>query len=497
MPEIGEVARIVSYIRQHLVGRVLATVKAQHDENVFGKVGTSAAEFEKALTGKKVLDAKQQGKYFWLEMSSPPHPLMHFGMTGWFKIKGLETAYYKPTKPASEEWPPKYWKFLFETLTEPDQPSTQAAFVDSRRFARIRLVDCPATEMRSTTPLKENGPDPVIDKDILTEEWLSEMCLKKHIPIKALLLDQANVSGIGNWVGYGSLFNLLWHIDEIMYDAKIHPEQYSNTLSKAQIAQLHKSIHYVCSLAVETKADSSQFPEEWLFKHRWGKGKKDSKNQLPNGAKISFVTVGGRTSAVVPSVQKKTGKVAGDVRPEDKENGDGDEDSAPADDDLEEDQKPVVRGKRQVQKSKNVPVTTDKEPKSNINASKSKSHVAKSEPSDAKPEPKSKRVSAASGTVSKSRKRKSKADEDLEAAAEPDMAEEPEQEEQEQVEPEAPQRKRRKPASKEAVKESKKKTRATPKKGATSARGGNSKVSKTLDETPGRRRSARVSGVRA
>ncbi|MCJ1483530.1 hypothetical protein MMC06_003698 [Schaereria dolodes] len=65
MPEIGEVARIVHYIREYLVGKTLAVVKAQHDENVFGKVGTSAAEFEKALTGKKVLDARQQGKYFW------------------------------------------------------------------------------------------------------------------------------------------------------------------------------------------------------------------------------------------------------------------------------------------------------------------------------------------------------------------------------------------------------------------------------------------------
>ena len=45
-------------------------VRAQHDENVFGKVGCSAAEFEKALTGKKVMGARQQGKYFWLVKSS-------------------------------------------------------------------------------------------------------------------------------------------------------------------------------------------------------------------------------------------------------------------------------------------------------------------------------------------------------------------------------------------------------------------------------------------
>ena len=62
------VARIVHYIRQHLAGRTLAVVEAQHDEKVFGKVGTSAAEFEKAVAGKKIVDAKQQGKYFWYEV---------------------------------------------------------------------------------------------------------------------------------------------------------------------------------------------------------------------------------------------------------------------------------------------------------------------------------------------------------------------------------------------------------------------------------------------
>ncbi len=52
-------------MRQHLVGKTLAVVKAQHDENVFGKVGCSAEAFEKGLLGKKIVDARQQGKYFW------------------------------------------------------------------------------------------------------------------------------------------------------------------------------------------------------------------------------------------------------------------------------------------------------------------------------------------------------------------------------------------------------------------------------------------------
>lgn len=98
-----------------------------------------------------------------------------------------------------------------------------------------------------------------------------------------------------------------------MYHSKIHPEQYSNTLSDDQIKELHTSMHYVCSTSIDVLADSEKFPEHWLFKHRWGKGKKNQPSVLPNGDKITFLTVGGRTSAVVPAVQKKTGAVAKEI----------------------------------------------------------------------------------------------------------------------------------------------------------------------------------------
>ena len=105
--------------------------------------------------------------------------------------------------------------------------------------------------------------------------------------------------------------------DEILYHAKIHPEQYSNTLGDDQIKELNSAIHYVCSTSVDLLADSDKFPEDWLFKHRWSKGKKNSTSALPNGEKIVFLTVGGRTSAVVPSVQKKTGPVSKDINGDD------------------------------------------------------------------------------------------------------------------------------------------------------------------------------------
>jgi hypothetical protein len=117
-----------------------------------------------------------------------------------------------------------------------------------------------------------------------------------------------------------------------MYQARLHPEQYSNTFTDEQIKRLHDAIMYVCDTAVETLAESDKFPEDWLMKHRWSKGKKDG-SKLPNGEKITFLKVGGRTSAIVPSVQKKTAAVAGDV-------------SESAEDDDVEEVKPKKGGKR-------------------------------------------------------------------------------------------------------------------------------------------------------
>jgi formamidopyrimidine-DNA glycosylase len=73
--QIAEIARIVHYLKKNVVGRTIAAVKADTDDIVYGKVGCSAEAFKKAMTGKKVLDARQQGKYFWMEMESAPHPV--------------------------------------------------------------------------------------------------------------------------------------------------------------------------------------------------------------------------------------------------------------------------------------------------------------------------------------------------------------------------------------------------------------------------------------
>jgi len=227
-------------------------------------------------------------------------------MPGWVHIRGERTAYtnyYKKMKPEdAEQWPPKFWKFQLETDT---QPKVEVAFTDARRFGRVRLVDCPGNDIRKASPLVENGPDPVVDVDIFTEDFFRTKLRSRHVPIKALLLDQAFLSGIGNWVG-----------DEVLYQAKLHPEQYCDDFNDKQIKTLYDAVCFVCRTAVDKLGDSDQFPEDWLFNYRWGKGAKDSLARLPNGEKLAFVTVGGRTSCYAPGVQKKSGRIAPGVKEE-------------------------------------------------------------------------------------------------------------------------------------------------------------------------------------
>jgi formamidopyrimidine-DNA glycosylase len=141
-----------------------------------------------------------------------PHAVMHLGMTGWVKFSSEETGYYRSKKESQEEaeWPPKYCKFLMrfekETVKGEERDEVEVAFIDARRLARIRLVECEAGEIRNHSPLKENGPDPVVDKEKFTVKFLAALLRKKRVPVKALLLDQANISGELCRTAYGAGF---------------------------------------------------------------------------------------------------------------------------------------------------------------------------------------------------------------------------------------------------------------------------------------------------
>lgn len=263
-------------------------------------------------------------------------PVLHFGMTGMLQVKGELAMYYKETpKSVSTDWPPRFMKFILHLSDSETGVTTQLAFLDARRLGRIRLCASPLMEQ----PISALGFDPILSMPSI--EQFKPLVLKRSCPIKALLLDQSFSAGVGNWVA-----------DEILYHARLHPEERANTLSEKQLLALHQQTRSVCEIAVSVDADDTQFPENWLFKHRWGKGKKAAHDlKLPSGesATIKWITVGGRTSAYVVELQtltKPMKKLSRGTRKRKVKEAEGDESDLTALTDSEDDQAPPINERK-------------------------------------------------------------------------------------------------------------------------------------------------------
>jgi formamidopyrimidine-DNA glycosylase len=293
MPELPEVESARALCEAHLLGATVISVAyledGSFDEKIFS--GTTALAFRKALVGKTLVAARRLGKHMWWELgvksgkgkkttpSGGASPLFHFGMTGAMSIKGKGAMKYKSFEVDVHNWPPRFAKLVVEFDT-----GVSLAYTDPRRFGKVRLI---SGDVASSPPMNQLGFDPLLSMP--DRETFIEKFAKRAAPIKAALLDQKIAAGVGNWIA-----------DEVLYHARVHPETPAKELTVAQLSEIRDKMGMICRAACAANADSEKFPKDWLFHSRWGKVAGSM-----NGSKIEFITVGGRTTAFVPAVQKR------------------------------------------------------------------------------------------------------------------------------------------------------------------------------------------------
>ena len=90
MPELPEVEAARRLLQTHCVGKALTSCSFSEpfDSIVFSDADASAEVVTRALIGKSLKGVHRKGKQLWLELTSPPHLLAHFGMTGAFVVEG-------------------------------------------------------------------------------------------------------------------------------------------------------------------------------------------------------------------------------------------------------------------------------------------------------------------------------------------------------------------------------------------------------------------------
>jgi formamidopyrimidine-DNA glycosylase len=278
MPELPEVEAARLLARRVALGRKVVRVWCAVDPIVFE--ARSPRAFSNALVGRRVRDIGRHGKHLWLELDRRPWPCFHFGMTGEFHAPRARATRLvsSGTKDRQDAWPPRFAKLR---LTFDD--GGELVMTDPRRLGRIRLRTDPASE----SPISDLGWDALLG--LPRPAHFSKLLVGRAAPIKALLLDQSFAAGVGNWIA-----------DEVLYQARIAPRRPARSLSGEEARRLRAALRSVIETAVAARADSERFPKSWLFHHRWGR---NAQAVTARGEKIRHDTVGGRTTAWVPSRQ--------------------------------------------------------------------------------------------------------------------------------------------------------------------------------------------------
>jgi formamidopyrimidine-DNA glycosylase len=211
MPELPEVENVVRQLRPLLEGRRVSGV-----QELFAGVLERPATLEPAWPAR-ILAVRRRAKLIVLELEGDWYVLVHLRMTGWLGVVDAARELERHTHVRFD-------------LGE----GQELRFVDPRRFGRIRL-ETPET-LDAPGFFSRLGPEPLD----LGAEALADALGTSRASIKAALLDQGRIAGIGNI-----------YADEILFDCGLSPRQPANTIRAPEWGPLLSSIHRILGSAIE------------------------------------------------------------------------------------------------------------------------------------------------------------------------------------------------------------------------------------------------------
>ncbi|MEA1872221.1 MAG: bifunctional DNA-formamidopyrimidine glycosylase/DNA-(apurinic or apyrimidinic site) lyase [Chloroflexota bacterium] len=215
MPELPEVETIKNELLPWVVGQSFTQVTILDTELV---CGGSAEEVRRGLIGQKVESLERRGKYLIFHLSNGRSLIIHLRMTGILLLnpRGVD----------------RYARAVFQFSN-----GHRLVLSDLRRLGLIWLVD------DADTVVGKLGPEPLDES--FTPGILGQRLSRHHIPVKATLLDQCIVAGIGNM-----------YADEALFAARIHPLRKADALSPEEVQTLYQSIRRVLGAAIGSKGAS-------------------------------------------------------------------------------------------------------------------------------------------------------------------------------------------------------------------------------------------------
>ncbi len=264
LPEVENARRIL--LRAGLPGRTITDVQVGWAATVRQP---ALEDFLLGLPSKRVEDVGRRGKYLLLPLDTGETFIIHLGMTGGLSVQS-----------ASRD------RDLMVRHTFLLDDARTLWFRDPRKFGHLWLTD----NLDETLPAL--GPEP-LSADF-TVERLAQKLDNRNAPIKALLLEQSVVAGLGNL-----------YVDESLYYTGIHPERRAGSLSLAEVSNLRDNIVKILKAAISRydRAREEQWPDPPSALHTWTIPRKEGEPCLRCAANIVSIRVRGRTTYLCPACQ--------------------------------------------------------------------------------------------------------------------------------------------------------------------------------------------------
>lgn len=229
MPELPEVETVKIGLQRLLPGKVVTSIDTAWDKS-FPNTQADVREF---LIGSKVVLVNRRAKVLLIELSSKYSLIVHLKMTGQLVFRGQEVfGAGHPNDSLIGNLPDRSTRV---TINFAD--GSKLFFNDQRRFGWVRLM--PTAEVMYIDFFKKVGPEP-LEADFTADVLYERLQRRKNTTIKAAILDQTVLAGIGNI-----------YADEGLWGAKIHPSTRVRELSKAQIVELYSALIAVLKLSIE------------------------------------------------------------------------------------------------------------------------------------------------------------------------------------------------------------------------------------------------------
>jgi formamidopyrimidine-DNA glycosylase len=273
MPELPEVETIRRHLEPFTVGRRLENLE------IFDAMWCEPAppaSLDDAVRGKRVESLGRRGKYLIWTFEDEVHLVMHLRMTGNLLIIG-------------DQQPP-YTRVLMAL----DSGET-IAFTDPRRFGTgvVLLGDAALEDYFS----KRLGVEPLSPD--FTTEYLREVARRRKQPVKAFLLNQERIAGVGNI-----------YADEALFKSRIHPERPVGTLKRDQLEALREAVIESLEAGIDSRGasiDDYRQPDgaQGMFQTKFQVHLREGEPCIRCGTTIKKMRAAGRGTYVCETCQPK------------------------------------------------------------------------------------------------------------------------------------------------------------------------------------------------